>query len=81
MDWQGFIDAVKVRPERWDVFAQADTGSKLMLSNLVYMIDDQINSTFGIPLEELDNTLASVEDAIPTVVPTIYKHIRMVTRN
>ena len=45
------------------------------------MIDDQGNSTFGIPPEELDETLAAGADAIPTVVPAIYKHIRMVTRN
>ena len=27
MDWcEGFMDAVKMRPERWDAFAQTDTG-------------------------------------------------------
>ncbi len=82
MDWcEGFMDAVKMRPERWDAFAQTDTGSKLMLPILVHMIDGQGNSTFGIPPEELDETLAAAADAIPTVVPAIYKHIRMVTRN
>ena len=82
MDWcEGFMDAVKMRPERWDAFAQTETGSKLMLPILVHMIDNKGNSEFGIPLEELDETLATAADAIPTVVPAIYRHIRMVTRN
>ena len=82
MDWcEGFMDAVKMRPERWDAFAQTDTGSKLMLPILVHMIDDEGNSEFGIPPEELDETLKTAADAIPTVVPAIYRHIRMVTRN
>lgn len=82
MDWcEGFMVAVKMRPERWDAFAQTDSGSKLMLPILVHMIDDKGNSEFGIPHEELDETLATAADAIPTVVPAIYRHIRMVTRN
>ena len=82
MDWcEGFMDAVKMRPERWDAFAQTEGGSKLMLPILVHMIDDKGNSEFGIPPEELDETLATAADAIPTIVPAIYRHIRMVTRN
>ena len=82
MDWcEGFMDAVKMRPERWDAFAQTEGGSKLMLPILVHMIDDNGKSEFGIPPEELDETLATAADAIPTVVPAIYRHIRMVTRN
>ena len=82
MDWcEGFMDAVKMRPERWDAFAQTDTGSKLMLPILVHMIDDKGNSQFGIPQEELSETLDTAAEAIPTVVPAIYRHIRMVTRN
>jgi uncharacterized protein len=82
MDWcEGFMDAVKMRPERWDAFAQTDGGSKLMLPILVHMIDDNGKSEFGIPPEDLDETLAAAAEAIPTVVPAIYQRIRMVTRN
>ena len=82
MDWcEGFMEAVKMRPERWDVFIQTDTGSKLMLPILLHMIDDQGNSEIGIPQEELDTTLDTAAEALPTVVPAIYRHIRMVTRN
>lgn len=82
MDWcEGYMDAVKLRPERWDAFAQTNTGAKLMLPILVHMIDDEGNSVMGVPQEELDETLAAAADAIPTVVPAIYRHISMITRN
>jgi uncharacterized protein len=82
MDWcEGFMDAVKMRPERWDAFAQTDTGAKLMLPILVHMIDDEGNSAMDIPQEELSSTLDTAAEAIPMVVPAIYHHIRMITRN
>ena len=82
MDWcEGFMDAVKMRPERWNAFAQTDTGSKLMLPILVHLIDERGDSEFGIPPEELEETLDTAAEAIPTIVPAIFRHIRMVTRN
>ena len=82
MDWcEGFMEAVKMRPERWDAFSQTETGAKLMLPILVHILDDQGNSEFGIPPEDLGETLDTAADAIPTVVPAIYRHIRVITRN
>ena len=82
MDWcEGFMRAVKMRPERWEAFAQTDTGAKLMLPILVHMIDDRGKSEMGVPQEELTSTLDAAAEAIPTVVPAIYQHIRMITRN
>ena len=80
MDWcEGFMDAVKLRHERWDAFAQTDTGARLMLPNLVHMIDDQGNSMMGVPPEELDETLDTAAEAIPMAVPAIYRGIRKIT--
>ena len=82
MDWcEGFMDAVKLRPERWDNFAQTGTGSRLMLPILVHLFDDAGNSLFDIPREELDGTLDTAAEVIPTVLPEIYRAIRAVTRN
>ena len=82
MDWcEGFMDAVKMRPERWDVFTQTKTGSELMMPILVHILDDEGNSLFGIAQEELVSTLDTAAQAIPIVVPAIYQQIRVVTRN
>jgi len=82
MDWcEGFMDAVKLRPERWDAFSQTKTGSELMLPILVHMLDDGGNSHFGIPEGELAATLDTAADAIPVVVPVIFQQIRVITRN
>lgn len=82
MDWcEGFMDAVKLRPERWDVFAGTDTGARLMLPILVHMIDDDGNSAMGIAREDLDETLDAAAEAIPTAVPAIYRRIRVVKQN
>lgn len=82
MDWcEGFMKAVRLRPERWDAFTQTKTGSELMMPILVHMFDDKGNSLFGIPQEEVDSTLNTAAEAIPIVVPAIYQQIRIVTRN
>ncbi len=82
MDWcEGFMDAVKLRPERWDAFTQTKTGSELMMPILVHMFDDEGNSLFGISQDELDSTLDTAAEAIPIVTPAIHRQIRVVTRN
>ena len=82
MDWcEGFMDAVKLRPERWDVFAQTKNGAELMLPILIHLFDEDGNSLFGISEEELAATLDAASEAIPIVVPAIYRQIRVVTRN
>ena len=82
MDWcEGFMDAVKLRPERWDAFAQTGTGSKLMVPILVHILDENGNSQFGIQQKELDETLNAAAEAIPMVVPEIFKQIKVVTTN
>ena len=82
MDWcEGFMDAVKLRPERWDALTQTKAGSEMMMPILVHMFDDEGNSIFGLAQEELDGTLDAAADAIPIIVPAIYQQIRVVTRN
>jgi len=82
MDWcEGFMDAVKLRPERWDALTQTKSGSELMMPILVHMFDDEGKSLFGLTREEVDSTLDAAAEAIPIVVPAIYQQIRVVTRN
>jgi len=82
MDWcEGFMEAVKLRPERWDVFSQTKTGSELMLPILVHILDEGGNSLLDIAQEDLDATLEAAVEAIPVIVPGIYRQIRVVTRN
>jgi len=81
MDWcEGFMEAVKLRPEKWDAFMKTDRGAELMMPILVHMFDENGNSLFGLAQEEIDDTLDAASEAIPSAVPAIYKHIRIVTR-
>jgi uncharacterized protein len=74
MDWcEGFMQAVKMRADAWDEFAETSEGTKLLMHILVHMIDDDGNSMFGIPQEELDGTLDQAAEAIPMVVPAIFR--------
>lgn len=81
MDWcEGFMQAVKLRPEKWDAFSQTDKGSRMMLPILVHMFDDDGNSLFDLAQEDVDETLDAAANAIPTIVPSIYREIRVFTR-
>ena len=45
MDWcEGFLDAVKLRPDAWQAFIGTQNGAELMTPILVHMVDDQGNS-------------------------------------
>ncbi|MGB8622250.1 MAG: UPF0149 family protein [Paracoccaceae bacterium] len=82
MDWcEGFLDAVKLRPDRWDAFVQTDKGGELMLPIMVHIFDENGNSMLGLPQEEIDETLDSAAAAIPSAVPAIHRQLRIVTRN
>lgn len=63
------------------VHCWAKTGSEMMLPILVHMLDENGNSMFGIAQEDLDDTLDTAAEAIPAIVPAIYRQIRIVTRN
>ncbi len=77
MDWcEGFMEAVKHRPQTWDTFSNTPNGSKLMLPILVHLLDDNGNSLFNIAQEDLDETLEVAADAIPGLVPALYREIR-----
>ncbi len=77
MDWcEGFIEAIKLNPKPWDEFGQSPHGAKLMLPILVHMFDDDGNSVFGLSEEDIDESLAVAGDAIPQVVPLIYRGLR-----
>ncbi len=79
MDWcEGFVGAVKLNASLWDEFGQSTVGAKLMLPILVHMFDDDGNSLFGLAQEEIDQALEAASEAIPQVVPLIYREIRMV---
>jgi uncharacterized protein len=73
MDWcEGFMEAVDLRQDAWQEFTNTNEGAKLMLPILVHMIDEEGNSMFGIPQEELDETLEKSAEAIPMAVPFIF---------
>lgn len=73
MDWcEGFMDAVKLRGEEWKALVSTEEGAKLMMPILVHLIDENGNSQFEIPQEELDETLDQAAEAILTVVPAIF---------
>ncbi len=77
MDWcEGFMEAVKLDVAAWDTFGQSAIGSKLMMPILVHMFDDGGNSMFGIAEEDIDQTLEVAAEAVPRVVPLIYREMR-----
>ncbi|WP_108814374.1 UPF0149 family protein [Loktanella sp. Alg231-35] len=77
MDWcEGFMEAVKLKVTIWDEFGQSEIGAKLMLPILVHMFDDDGNSMFGLAQEDIDGTLDAASEAIPQVVPLIYREMR-----
>jgi uncharacterized protein len=81
MDWcEGFMDAVKLRPERWEAFNQTDKGAQLMMPIVVHMFDEEGNSMFGLLQEDIDEVLDAAAEAIPSTVPAIYKHLRIIAR-
>lgn len=77
MDWcEVFMEAVKLSASVWDEFAQSKTGAKLMLPILVDMFDDDGNSMFGLAQQDIDATLDAAVEAIPQVVPLIYREMK-----
>jgi yecA family protein len=81
MDWcEGFMEAVKLRPERWEAFSQSDKGAQLMMPILVHMFDDQGNSLFGLAQEDIDEVLDQAAEAIPKAVPAVYRHLNIIAR-
>ncbi len=81
MDWcEGFMDAVKLRPERWEAFSQSDKGAQLMMPILLHLFDDKGNSLFGLVQEDIDEALDAAAEAIPSTVPAVYKHLRIIAR-
>ena len=81
MDWcEGFMEAVKLSPEKWEAYSQSNEGGKLMLPILVHMFDDNGNPLFELAQEDIDETLDAAAEAIPTTLPAIYRGIRVLTR-
>jgi uncharacterized protein len=81
MGWcEGFMEAVKLRPERWEAFSQSDKGARLMMPIMVHMFDDEGNSLFGLEQKDIDEVLLAAAEAIPTSILAIYKNIRIFTR-
>jgi len=73
MDWcEGFMDAVKLRAKEWLRLTESGEYGSLMMPILVHILDDNGNSPFEIPQEELDQVLADAADAIPDAVVAIY---------
>jgi uncharacterized protein len=74
MDWcEGFMEAVELRGDAWEAFIQSKEGAKLILPILVHVIDDEGNSMVGLAQDELDETLEAAAEAIPMVVPAIFR--------
>jgi uncharacterized protein len=81
MGWcEGFMVAVRLRPERWEVFSQSDKGARLMMPIMVHMFDDEGNSMFGLEQKDIEEVLKAAAESIPTSVLAIYKNIRIFTR-
>jgi len=81
MGWcDGFMEAVKLRPVRWEAFIQSDKGARLMMPIMVHMFDEDGNSLFGLAQEDIDEVLLAAADTIPTSILAIYKKIRIFTR-
>ena len=77
MDWcEGFMDAVKLRAKEWLRLTESGEHGSLMMPILVHILDDNGNSPFEIPQEELDQVLADAADAIPDAVVAIYEFWR-----
>jgi len=76
MDWcEGFMWAVELRMDHWEPFIKSEDGSKVMMPILVHMFDDKGNSVFGLPQEEVDDALDWAAEAIPLVVPLIFRQL------
>lgn len=74
MDWcEGFMAAVRLRPHHWQALMETEEGAELMFPILVHILDDNGNSPYGLAQEELDATLDEAAEAIPAVVPAIFK--------
>ena len=74
MDWcEGFMEAVKLRASAWETFTETREGAELMMPILIHMIDAEGNSMFGLAQEELDEALDQAAEAIPMVVPAIFR--------
>lgn len=74
------MEAVKLRPERWEAFSQSDKGARLMMPIMLHMFDDNGNSLFGLAQEDVDEVLLAAADTIPSAILAIYKNIRIFTR-
>ena len=77
MDWcEGFMEAVKLRADQWEEFLKTEEGAELMMPILVHMIDEEGNSMFGVPQDELDKVLDQAAEAIPLIVATVFRVLR-----
>ena len=74
MDWcEGFMMAVKLRPDPWQVFMDTREGAELMNPIVVHMLDENGNSLLGLVQEELDDALGQAAESIPMAVAAIFK--------
>ncbi len=67
------MTAVRLRPHHWQALMETEMGAELMFPILVHMLDDNGNSPYGLAQEELDATLDEAAEAIPAVVPSIFR--------
>lgn len=74
MDWcEGFMNAVNLRADKWQVCSDTAEGSQLMAPILAHMFDENGNSLLGLPQEAVDETLEQAAAAIPMVVAAIFR--------
>ena len=77
MDWcEGFMEAVKLRAKEWLRLTESGEYGSLMMPILLHILDDEANSPFEIPREELAQVLDDAADAIPDAVVAIYEFWR-----
>jgi uncharacterized protein len=76
-DWcEGFMKAVNLRADEWDRFMKTEEGAELMVPILFHMFDEEGNSMFGLPEEQVDEALARAAEVIAEVVPAIFALLR-----
>ncbi len=77
MDWcEGFMQAVALRPKEWLRLTESGTDGHLIAPVVAHLLDENGNSSLGIPREMLDVALAEAADAIPAAVAGIFAYWR-----
>ncbi len=72
-DWcEGFMDAVKLRPNEWMRLIESGIHGQLIIPIMVHLQDENASSMMDIPQEQLEQTLSKAAEMIPQSVVGIH---------